>query len=240
MITRKVNGHDVTKSLEEWLIDAQKVVSADEYLVEAAGIRKDAIRGTPPQEPKPQATKAPVVDDEAELRAQVRALQMGTEEEAVTALRSLRTTATTALPAEEISRVIDERLMFNTAIADFNKEFSDLVKDPQLHRMVLEADRELVRKGDTRPYAERYTELGTTVRAWRDNLIKQHAPVPAPAPAPVASLDAKRAAKAAAPKPPVAASTTAQTQADDDGEENTSDVIANMAKARGGPGWMRS
>lgn len=248
MITRKVNGKMVTKSLEEWLVDASKVNAADEYLQDAARLRKQALQPEPDapapapvqQGPSPEEIAAQQRLERVKL---ARAIQMGTEEEAVAAIEQLQNMSRTpTLTVEDVGRVADERLKFNTAIAEFNKEFADLVSNPQLHAMVLQADRDLISKGDKRPYAERYTEIGTAVRKWRDDLVKSVAPTPAPASkdaAPADDLANRRAAKAAAPKAPTAASRTAQPVVEESDDEDVSSVIASMAKARGGPQWAR-
>jgi hypothetical protein len=247
MITRKVNGKLVTKPLEDWLVDASKVNAADEYLQDAARARKQALQPEPeaqaPQQPAPQRPDPQeVAQRERDQRRQLaRAIQMGTEEEAVAALETLQNMSRTpTLTVEDVGRVADERLKFNTAISTFNKDFSDLVSNPQLHAMVLKADQELISQGDKRPYAERYTDIGNQVRAWRDDLIKSVAPTaPAAEPTAPASLDQRRAAKAAAPKAPTAASKTAQAPVEDNDDEDVGSVIASMAKARGGPQWAR-
>ena len=245
MITRKVNGKMVTKSLEEWLVAASKVEAADEYLQDAARIRKELKiepEAQAPQPVVPALTPEQLAAQRRErLRQRVRAIQMGTEEEAISAFEEMENAVSRpTLTVEDVGRVADERLKFNTAISEFNKNYSDLVSNPQLHRMVLEADAELIRKGDKRPYAERYTEVGDTVRAWRDNLIKSVAPAAAePAPDNVTTLDQRRAAKAAAPQAPKAAGKVAAPKVESDDDEDASSVIAGMAKARGGPQWMQ-
>lgn len=245
MITRKVNGKMVTKPLEEWLVDAQKVNSADEYLQDAARIRKELrvepeAQRTEPEQPRITPDQSAAQRRE-ELRQRVRAIQMGTEDEAIAAMEALQNmNRTPTLTVEDVGRVADERLKFNTALAEFNKEYADLVSNPQLHRMVLEADATLIRNKDTRPYAERYKEVGDAVRAWRDNLIQSVAPVPTePTPSKVATLEDRRAAKAAAPQAPKAASKVAAPRVEETEDEDASSVIAGMAKARGGPQWMQ-
>ena len=245
MITRKVNGKMVSKSLEEWLVDAQKVNAADEYLQDAARIRKE-LKIEP--EAQPQKSEQPQVTPDQlaaqrreELRQRVRAIQMGTEDEAIAAMEALQNmNRTPTLSVEDVGRVADERLKFNTAINEFNKEYSDLVSNPQLHQMVLKADAELIAKGDKRPYGERYKEVGDAVRAWRDDLIQSVAPAAkADVPDNVTTLDQRRAAKAAAPQVPKSASKVATPKAEDNDDEDASSVIAAMAKARGGPQWMQ-
>lgn len=238
MVTLKINGREELVTLEDALSRAQKVSAADEYLQEAARERAAARAAQhtpePPKQPTPdpQEEAARIAEDR---RALARAIQMGTEEEAVAAIEKLQNMSRApTLTVEDVGRVADERLKFNSAISWFNREYKDLVKDPQLHRMVLEADAALIRGGDKRPYAERYKEVGDGIRAWRDNLIKSAAPAAA-----VASLDDKRAAKAAAPKVPTAASAKATQKRDEEEDESPSSIIANMAKARGGPQWAR-
>ena len=247
-ITRKVNGKLVTKSLEEWLVDASKVNAADEYLQDAARIRKEASRVLDTEQVPTQKPTQPEIDPQAqaaEERARrvklARAIQMGTEEEAVAAIEELQNMARTpTLSVEDVGRVTDERMTFNTAINDFNREFSDLVSNPQLHAMVKQADAALIAKGDKRPYAERYTEIGNAVRSWRDDLVKSVTPTAAPTPtAPTDDLATRRAAKAAAPKVPQSAGKVAAAPAEEDNEEDVSSVIANMRKSRGGPEWMQ-
>ena len=242
MITRKVNGKDVTLPLEDWLIRAQKVEAADEYLQDAARQRKELLRAE--QTPAPVAPKGPSTEElaaqqAAERRQLARAIQMGTEEEAVAALERLQNMAKTpTLTVEDVGRVADERLRFNTALTWFANEYKDLTANPQLYNMVIEREAALVRGGDTRPYADRYKEVGDEVRTWRDELIGSVKPS-ASAPPPVSSLDAKRAAKAAAPKAPSSASTKAAPVQQEEEDDSASSVIAAMAKARGGPQWAR-
>ena len=241
MITRKVNGKDVTLPLEDWLIRAQKVEAADEYLQDAARQRKEALRQEPqpaPVVPKGPSTEELAAQQLAERRQLARAIQMGTEEEAVAALEKLQNMGKTpTLTVEDVGRVADERLRFNTALAWFADEYKDLTGNPQLYNMVIEREAALVRGGDARPYVERYKEVGDEVRTWRDELIESAKPsVSAPPPS---SLDAKRAAKAAAPKAPSVASTKAAPVQQEEEDDSASSVIAAMAKARGGPQWAR-
>ena len=242
MITRKVNGKELTMSLEDWLVRASKVEAADEYLQDAAAAKRAALSAEPqqprieePPKPDPQALAA---QNRAERLRIVRAIQMGTEDEAEAAIAELQTlSARPTITMDDVSRVTDDRLRFNTAIKEFNTEYKDLVSDPVLHRMVLEKDAALISRGDARPYAERYAEVGNEVRAWKDGLIKANLPPPAP----VADLDARRNLKAAAPKIPTAANVKAiPAKQETEEDDSPASVIASMAKARGGPQWARS
>jgi hypothetical protein len=243
MITRKINGKDVTLPLEEWLIRAQKVESADEYLQDAARQRKELLRTEQP--PAPVVPQGPTKEELAatqlaEMRQLARAIQMGTEEEAVAALAKMQNMSRApTLTVEDVGRVADERLKFNTALNWFSGEYKDLMGNPQLYNMVIEREAALVASGDRRPYAERYKAVGEEIRTWRDDLIASAKPAPTTPTVPVTSLDAKRAAKAATPKTPAAASAKAVPVQQEEEDESASSVIAAMAKARGGPQWAR-
>lgn len=243
MITRKVNGKEVTLPLEEWLVRAQKVESADEYLIDAARQRKEARPEQPPAPAEPQGpSKEEIAAQQlAERRQLARAIQMGTEEEAVAALEKLQNMVRTpSLTVADVGRVADERLRFNAALTWFGNEYKDILANPQLYQMVVDKEATLIRNGDTRPYAERYKEVGDSVRTWRDELISSSAVAATPATGtPVTSLETKRAAKAAAPKAPTAASTKATPVVEAEEDESPSAVIAAMAKSRGGPQWAR-
>ncbi len=237
----KVNGveMDLTPELIE---KAQKIASADKYLEDAVTRSKatpapaPAIKETAPL-PSPEDVEKERLNEELAL---VRAIQMGTEEEAVVALRKIRSTQRPdSLTADDVGRIADERLTFNTAIEWFNTEYADLIEDTNLHAMVLRKDDEAVRSGDKRSYRERYKAIGDEIRGWRDGVVAKHAPAPAAAPAPVANP--KDVRKANAPAVPVAANARQKPAADnDEPDESTATVIAKMAQARGGPQWARN
>jgi hypothetical protein len=234
----KVNGVEVDLT-PELIEKAQKIASGDKYLEEAVIKAKTPLTVVPKEESPPPPSQE---DVEAELARQdladARAIQMGTEEEAVAALRRIRSRQVQGPTAEDIGRIADERLTFNAALKWFNTEYKDLVSDPRLHAMVLREDHRLVTElKDGRPYEERYKAIGDDIRAWRDSM----APKPADPPAPAADpLKAKEERKAAAPKAPVAANTKAKPAVDDDDTDETpGSVIAKMAASRGGPQAFR-
>lgn len=226
MITRKINGRDVTLSEEEWFARASKVEAADRYLAEAAQLRNEQLRKaqtTQQRAPEPE----PTVDDDLAI---ARAIQMGTEEEAVAALRTLRQPRP-SITQDDVARTIDERLTFNEAITKYRTEFADVVNDPVLNQMALDADRRLIAQGDNRPYMERYTEIGNSIRTWANNLAAKRNPPP-----PAAETKLQR--KAAAAPAPKAASQKTVSSVEEEADESPASVIASIAKARGGPQWM--
>jgi hypothetical protein len=227
----KINGIEKEFTEEELVELAQKGAAADDKFQEAARLRAEAenlaARGT---------TREDVpADDSAELLALARALQVGTDEEAVAALRKLKAPPP-SMRLDEVDRRVDAKIAFNDAIRTFETEFADLVKDPRLDRMIMDRDSELVKAGDKRPFLVRYREIGNEVRAWKQSLAG-----PAPAPAPADPMLARADRKAAAPAaPPSAGGKAPPTQSEEEPEESVQQVIANMSKARGGPQWARS
>lgn len=231
----KVNGRELELTEQELIERAQKIEAADEYLRQAAEAKRRAAEVPAlPAGPTPEELQR--LQDE-EDRALVRAIQMGTEEEAAAALRKLRTQANAERPSftqDDVSRVIDERLEFNRAIEKFRTEYTDIETDPFLKKLALDRDAELLAQGDRRTYWERYDEIGREIRSWKERLVPAARPDQP-------TFQEKEQRKAAAPKAPVVASAKTKPPAPaDDEDETPSAVIASMAKSRGGPQWMRS
>jgi len=231
----KVNGRELELTTEELIERAQKVEAADNYLAEAARLKREAEQRNTTQNTQPQPSAEDVATElREERRALVRAIQMGTEEEAMAAIEKLEARNTPSVNyTDDITRAVDERITFNDAVTRFQTEFKDLVEDPTLLNVVLSRDKELLAQGDKRSYWERYQEIGKQVRDWRDTLVKKATPAETQKPD-------KETRKATAPVVPQAASTKAPAQADDEEREETpGEIIAAMAKARGGPQWLR-
>ena len=232
----KVNGRELELTTEELIERAQKVEAAETYLSEAARIKREAEQQAlqaqhTQQQPSHEDVAAALREEQ---RALVRAIQMGTEEEAMAAIEKLQARNTPSVQADEITRAVDERITFNDAVTKFQTEFKDIVGDSTLLNVVLQRDKELLASGDKRGYWERYQEIGKQVRDWRDSLVK------AATPADTKPEPDKQTRKASATAVPAAASTKAPQAADEEEQdESMSDVIAAMAKARGGPQWLR-
>lgn len=234
----KVNGREIELTEAELLARASKIEAADEYLRRAKESAAAAAPApTAPAGPTPEELQR--LQDE-EDRALVRAIQMGTEEEATAALRKLRAqaSASPSLSRDDVSRTIDERLAFNTAIERFSTEYKDVWSDPVLKKIALDRDAFLIQQGDRRTYWERYAEIGEEVRTWKQQLVQQSVQQAQPA---APSMAEKQERKVSAPKVPVAANAKAKPARVEDEEidDTPSSVIANMAKSRGGPQWMR-
>lgn len=220
----KVNGEELELTQEELIERAQKVESADRYLQEASEARKAA---KPPVEPPAKK--------EVDYKALVRAIQVGTEEEAEAALRQLQTSQERPpAPMDDVSRVVDERLKFQDAMKAFSTEYADILGDPRLNSMAQQMDSEMLANGDTRSYAQRYTEIGESLRGWVTKLGGGKKEEP--------KVDTTREErKAALPATPTAAAgKSAPPKTDTEDDDNPTSVISKMAAARGGPQWMRA
>lgn len=217
----KVNGKDLELTTEQLIERAQKVESADAYLAEAARLKREM------EQPLQQSADEVARQALEEELALARAIQMGSEEEAVAAIRKLRTPSGPS--KDDLMREVDARLTFREAIQQFQSEYKDITSDPYLLRLAQESDAEMVRKGDSRPYLERYREIGDGLRGW----VKKLAPA-----AEAGTTAEKQARKAQAAPVPKAANAKAPPPAEEEAEESASEVIAKMAASRGGPQWM--
>jgi len=231
----KVNGKELELSTQELIDRAQKVEAADEYLKEAAGKLREAEAAKPAAKPQPSVEDV-VAKAVEERRALVRAIQMGTEDEAMEAIEKLQGRNVPSVSADDVARTVDERLTFNDAVARFQTEYKDLAEDPVLLNIVLQRDKDLIAQGDKRTYWERYEDIGKNVRTWRESIAK-----PAEKAETKKPESEKQARKASAPTVPQGAGTKAPAAVDEeDKEESVSEVISAMAKKRGGPQWLRS
>lgn len=229
----RIAGVDRELTEEQLIERASKVESADVYLAEAARIRREAQN----TQAQPSKDAVPNVDTKERLRAHVRAIQMGTEEEAIEAFsNAVKDFIPSAPSADELLRTVDERLDFRTAVRKFQSEYDDVMSVPLFRDHVLRKDEQLMAAGDKRDPYSRWAALGEEVRAFRDGLKGPAASALAPAP----SVDKQNRKAAATPAPkPAGVRAGAPVQAEDR-EESTSEIIANMAKTRGGPQWARA
>lgn len=237
----KVNGVEIELT-DDLIAKAQKVASADQYLAEAAEARRTATTKPAPverEQPSEQDVAAAALEKD---RAFARAIQTGTEEEAIAAIREIRgPRSAPSVTADDISRITDERLEFKTALSWFQDQYKDLVEDPELDAIVKSRDEQLVAAGDKRPYKVRFEAVGNEVRKWVADMVVKHGGTPKPKD-PVQDLSKKgdKKAEASTRAAPVVASSTAKPAVEpEDQEESAGAVIAAMAKARGGSQQFR-
>lgn len=237
----KVNGEEVELTEDEVLSRASKVTAADEYLKQAAELKRQAQEERTSQQ---KQVSQPSPEDVAKSRrderlALVRAIQMGDEEEALAAVDKLIGSQTSpSFNQDDLSRTVDERLSFQAASSKFKSEYSDILSDPILSKLAIDRDAELKNSGDTRDYWERFQQVGNEIREWKQGILKTAAPE-APVSDPLKNKQQKKAASSQIPTSANRKSSQVVDQEEDDGEENPQEIIAAAAKARGGPQWMR-
>ena len=230
----KVNGKELELTETQLIARAQKIEAADEYLRQAAEAKRRLEQ--PAQPPAVDQNELQRRQDE-EDRALVRAIQVGTEEEAAIALRKLREqlSARPSINRDDVSRTIDERLAFNNAIEKFSSEYADVWNDPILKKVALDRDAQLLKDGDRRPYWDRYASIGEEIRTWKQSIAQSAKPE--------TTMAEKVERKASIPKAPAAVASAKSKPArveEDEIDDSPTSVIAAMAQRRGGPQWMRS
>lgn len=206
----KVGGKDIELTEEEVIARAQKVENADEYLRTAS------------QSVKTAATLALSEQDEpvkVDRKALVRAIQMGTEDEAEQALSQLFETLQPP-KTPDVAEVVDSRLAAREAKAKFDEDYKDLLADPVLSKLVRDKDAELYEADKSLPYSERWRKAGDEVRTWaKSQGIKS-------------VTSDKAARKALSTTVPTASGRHVQVQEEEESDA-PQDVIAKMAKNRG-------
>lgn len=213
-ITRKVNGQDVTRTVEEWIAAGQKTDAADRYLADAAKAFRTQQQTA--QEAQPAAAPAKVEEDDLAL---ARAIQTGTEEEARAAVSKLRKQPQAVTP-EQLLPLVDQRLAVLDALRTFQSEFKDVVSDPNLLQLVQAEDQRLIQAGHAGSNLERFREAGNNVRKWREGLTS------------LATTEKQQ--RKASVTPVQAASGRASAAAKDEDDDSPSSVISQMARDRMG------
>lgn len=213
-ITRKVNGKDVTHTLEDWLTIAQKVESGDEHL-RAAG---EAVRNAAELALSGNADE-PAEDEKEKARALARAIQMGTEDEATQAVLYLYKPRPSATP--DVKVIVKQELSARDAVkakAEFEQENQDLFADEKLTALVFEEDKKLHAANPDMPYTERWQKAAGNVRDWAKGS---------------GLLKSSKAARKAQVTTVRTAAGRQQPVDDQEPSDAPSDVIAEMAAKRG-------
>lgn len=181
MVTIKVDGVEQqvpeSKIREAGIRELQKESAADRRLSEATKLLNEAksLQKPQPDSQKPtgeQSATLPANQVDAEELA--RAIQYGTDEESVAAVKRLleaqgRNTAT--LSQEQIQAQVASAVEFQTAMDRYKQSpeqggFADIFNDPELQRMAVEKENAKRKAGDNRPYWEVMKECGDEVRGW--------------------------------------------------------------------------
>jgi hypothetical protein len=234
VVKRKVNGVEELVPLADVMRTHQKTAAADQRLEEATRLLRDAEARSRavPEAPAPAAT--PPKDEAADIAAELTtALFAGDEEKARELLRQGLSRPSTPTPApvpsvDVLAEQVEQQIAVKGALREFQRDYSRLVDDPELATLSDMRINHLVTGG--MPMAE---AIRTAGRALYEK-FGWSAPAPErPAPAPVSTTRADKL-KAKQDLDPVQGRSIAATAlSDENTPETTSDVIAQMRKARG-------
>lgn len=207
-----VNGSEKWQTLKQIRETAQKVESGDEYLRQAAESVKNASRLALSHKDEPSSV------ERVDVRKILRAAVLG-EEEAIETLASfLETKPSEVTP--DVLRTIDQRLSFRTELAELEDKSKDLLENQYTRRLFNDRLSELKAENPTMGLSEAYTSIDNELRTAFPGLLK-----------PKVSKD-KLERKRTLVNPPNAAARQ-QPEEEPEGEEDLSEVIGKMAKARG-------
>lgn len=166
-ITVKVDGHE-KQVLRSQVLDAgiravQKESAADRRLEEATRRLREVQAREQQIEEFLKHQSQPSVQDAAEIARRIR---MGSDEEAIQAISALagREQTTPDKIVTEVERRVFDTIQARSAVEKFQSEFSDILSDPYLTQLAVAEDARMLAGGDTRSYAERFTEIGNTLR----------------------------------------------------------------------------
>jgi hypothetical protein len=214
----KVNGQEIELTEQEVAEWVQKGQSADHKFQEAAKLKKEAEELVS----RAPVKTDPVKDAEEDDVALARAIQMGSEEEAVAAIKKIKSRP--SVKPEDVARIAGEqitvRLSFEAQKQKFMGDYKDLMDDPKWRDRVLDREEYLAFKGEAPGY-DRMKKAGDYVRDLKAEGT------------PASSLQQKQERKASLSVVTGASVRQAPTT-DEDKEESPSEVIAGMAKARQG------
>lgn len=217
-IVRKINGKEV-EITDEMIEKAMKVASADKYL-EDAKVSKNA-------NPPPSQRDVVETDENIDWAQTVRAIQMGSEDEAIESLKSL-VGKKPSINVDVLTKQVTAEIDAKNAVEKFKEEFPEIVSNPMLANMAMQEDARLREEGFTGSFIERYREAGKAVRGQVSQLAGSLGFKPAESP--------KQHKKDSLPKTPKSSGSRPAAQVDDEdggGEENQSDLIRQLAKRRG-------
>lgn len=222
-----VTPYQMMKAAEKRLAEAkQTLAEAKKYQVDLGQLAQ-AIR-TPQEPPKPKETDAQFI------ASKVDAIRFGTAEESAAALQEILTRANKTPDQAAMVEQAVSRMKHDQAVAQFDRDFADLIKDPLLLNWVLaERQRRLgehQRAGQAVDWGNFYTTIGTEIR---NRLGRQTQPstVPAATQGTPSQKSEKEARKASIVPLPTAA---ARAEAPKEEKPQTrEEVIAEMKKSRG-------
>ena len=204
----KVNGREVELTDEEIAERVQKSEAADEKFRQAAELRKQAEEFS-----KPQNTEG-VMDD----LALARAIQMGTEEEAVKAIQSIK--ARPSFNQDDLVKMVDQRHSFLKQQESFAERNKDIFEVPYLDAAAGLAYNRMRSSGDSRDHWTLLQAAADEVRQWYGKVSGNE------------SFKQKQERKQTLTVVPTA-SAKQSLGTDEEPTQTDADIIAEMAKKRG-------
>jgi len=220
----KVNGEETEVGhddvIQAGIRTLQKESAADKKLEEASKLLKEAKEQAsrfeefepPPEEPEYEQSDAAKI---------AHAMQYGNDEEAAEAVEKLMAQRNATDPNELVSQA-KMQIEHENAMSRFQDEFSDIWEDENLRAIAVAQENKLRDEGDDRDFWTVRKEVGENVRKWRDS----HKPTKS-------GLDEKRKRKSSINTPSGAGAPMESKQVESDEAPSNSEVLAQMAKARG-------
>lgn len=238
----QVDGQAVKLKGTQILSRVQKGEAADYRLELASKLLEEAKRTVAPQQQLPaegvaqQAQPRQPISDEqlAEM------IQFGTREQAAEAVRALhaRRPDTVTMEglqtfmAQQMPRIVDQQLAFREGANLVQKEYGDLLADPDLKQLFFIKENAARKSGDKR-FTELYREIGEDIR---NKFNRPAIPASSAAPtqqAPAQTVAQRQAAKAAAPAAPRLASARLEGGSAQAKPKSREEIIAEMRQKRG-------
>lgn len=239
-VKMKVNGEERIVSLEDVLRTAQKHESADQRLAEATRLLREAeaARAAPIPAAKTEPTPAPQpTDPAAVVKEAVNALFEGDTEAATAKLTAALAAGHRPAPApvdtNAIAATVKQQLAVEGALDQFAKDYAEVVRNPRLARMADGFLAEEMQGGVHANFSDALKSAGNRVREDVRAAAAEMGFVPAPVvpkPDPTTTRQEKLDKKATVTTLPTASATAATAVPQ---PQTTSDVIAEMRKARG-------
>jgi hypothetical protein len=204
-------------------------------LREASELLKRARETAPTADPK----AAPASDITDDARRLAEALQLGSKEDAASAVsQMLKGGHTDQAIQDVVARTVETHvrdvLDHDTASKALEVQIPEMLTDRRVMSILSVEERAARAAGDSRPYSQLYPDIGKKVREWLDGL-KGPAPTPSPSTGvPARTIEQRVAAKAAVPAttPPRSAPASASTQPK---VKSGSEIVAEMRQRRGNP-----
>ena len=225
------------RTLQKQSAADQNLQTAAEKLRQAEEILNAAQRRTPAADTDSDNVE-PSATADADVDALARAIQFGTEAEVKQAVKTLLTASRgqgthQAIPSTEaIVQQVNATLEFNSAIKQFQTDFSDVWADDNLRTLAFQQDAKLQQEiaagtREAMTYTERFAEAGKAVQEW----VKKFGAAPGSA---RVNIDPdKQAAKANAGSLPTAGGRPSGSPTAPLAPPNPTSIVAQMRQARG-------